>query len=83
MTFFHELKRRNVFRVGVAYLLAAWVLLQIVDLVLDVIGAPEWILQVFALAAAIGLPTVLIIAWAFEATPEGIKREAKQSIDLR
>ena len=77
MTFFHELKRRNVFRVGVAYLLAAWVLLQIVDLVLDVIGAPEWILQVFALAAAIGLPTVLIISWAFELTPEGLKRESQ------
>jgi len=77
MTFFKELKRRNVFRVGVAYLLAAWVLLQIVDLVLDVIGAPEWILQVFALAAAIGLPTVLIFAWAFELTPEGLKRESQ------
>ena len=77
MTIFHELKRRNVFRVGVAYLLAAWVLLQIVDLVLDVIGAPEWILQVFALAAAIGLPTVLIFAWAFELTPEGLKRESQ------
>jgi len=77
MTFFQELKRRNVFRVGVAYLLAAWVLLQIVDLVLDVIAAPEWILQVFALAAAIGLPTVLIIAWAFELTPEGLKRESQ------
>ncbi len=77
MTFFHELKRRNVFRVGVAYLLAAWVLLQIVDLVLDVISAPEWILQVFALAAAIGLPTVLIFAWAFELTPEGLKRESQ------
>lgn len=77
MTFFQELKRRNVFRVGVAYALAAWVLLQIVDLVLDVISAPEWILQVFALAAAIGLPTVLIFAWAFELTPEGLKRESR------
>jgi adenylate cyclase len=81
MTFFHELKRRNVFRVGVAYLLAAWVLLQIVDLVLDVIGAPEWILQVFALAAAIGLPTILIFAWAFELTPEGLKRESQVNRD--
>ena len=65
------------FRVGAAYLLAAWVLLQIVDLVLDVISAPEWILQVFVLAAAIGLPTVLIFAWAFELTPEGLKRESQ------
>lgn len=77
MTFFKELKRRNVFRVGVAYFLAAWVLLQIVDFVLQVIDAPGWILQVFVLAAVIGLPTVLIFAWAFELTPEGLKRESQ------
>lgn len=77
MTFFQELKRRNVFRVGVAYALAAWVLLQIADFVLQVINAPEWILQVFVLVAAIGLPIVLVIAWTFELTPEGLKRESE------
>ncbi|MFQ6004862.1 MAG: hypothetical protein ACE5OQ_05095 [Woeseia sp.] len=77
MTFVKELKRRNVFRVGVAYVLAAWVLLQIVDFFLEVITAPEWILQVFVLAAAIGLPTVLVFAWVFELTPEGLKRESE------
>jgi TolB-like protein len=77
MTFFQELRRRNVFRVGIAYALAAWVLLQIVDFVLDVIAAPDWILQVFVLAAAIGLPVVLIFSWVFEMTPEGLKLESQ------
>ena len=76
MSFFEELKRRNVFRVGIAYALVAWVLLQVVDLVLDNITAPEWIMKVFMLVVAIGFPVALIIAWAFEMTPEGLKREA-------
>jgi TolB-like protein len=74
-SFFDELKRRNVFRVGIAYAVAAWVLLQVVDLVLDNIAAPEWIMKVFMLAVAVGLPLALILAWAFEMTPEGLKPE--------
>jgi TolB-like protein len=74
MTFVSELKRRNVFRVGVAYALAAWVILQGADFILEVIDAPSWILQVFVLVAAIGLPIVLIFSWVFEMTPEGLKR---------
>lgn len=75
MSFFNELKRRNVFRVAVAYTVAAWLLLQIVDLVLENINSPDWVMQVFMLAMAVGLPIAIIIAWAFEMTPEGIKRE--------
>ena len=77
MSFFAELKRRNVFRVGIAYAVAAWVLLQAIDFVLDVIAAPDWVLQVFLLAAVAGLPIVLIFSWVFEITPEGIKRESQ------
>jgi len=77
VTFFGELKRRNVYRAGIAYLLAAWVLLQIVDFVLDAISAPNWIVQVFILAAAVGLPVVLVFSWVFEMTPEGVKRESE------
>ena len=77
MNFFQELRRRNVFRMGVAYVLGAWILLQIIDFVLEVIAAPDWILQVFFLAAAAGLPAVLIISWVFEMTPEGVKRESQ------
>src|SRR5210317_714474 len=75
MNFFEELRRRNVFKVGIAYAVSAWVLLQIVDLVLENITAPEWVMQVFMLALAIGFPIALLFAWAFEMTPEGIKLE--------
>jgi TolB-like protein len=75
MNLFEELKRRNVFRVGIAYAVSAWVLLQIVDLVLENISAPEWVMQVFMLAVAIGFPIALIFAWAFEMTPDGVKLE--------
>lgn len=73
----NELKRRNVIRVGVAYALVAWVALQVIDFALEVIAAPHWILQVSALLAAIGFPAVLVFAWVYEMTPEGLKREAE------
>ena len=63
------------FRVGIAYAVVSWVLLQLADLVLDNINAPDWVMQAFMLALAIGFPVVLIIAWAFELTPDGIKRD--------
>jgi len=75
LSFFEELKRRNVFRVGIAYAVASWLLLQIVDLVLENINAPDWVMQVFMLALAVGFPIAVIIAWAFEVTPEGVRLE--------
>ena len=75
MSFFIELKRRNVFRVAIAYIIVAWVAMQIVDVVLNNIAAPDWVFQVLMLFLAIGLPFALIFAWAFELTPEGIKLE--------
>jgi TolB-like protein/Tfp pilus assembly protein PilF len=75
MSLFEELKRRNVFRVGIAYAISAWVLLQVVDLVLENVNAPDWVMQVFMLALAIGFPIALIFAWAFEMTPDGVKLE--------
>ena len=68
-----ELKRRNVFRVGVAYIVVAWLILQFTDLVLENVSAPEWVMQVFMLGLAIGLPIAVFFAWAFELTPEGLK----------
>jgi len=72
---FDELKRRNVIRVAVAYIVALWVLLQVADVVLENIGAPAWVMQAFMLALALGFPIVIIFSWAFEMTPEGIKLE--------
>jgi TolB-like protein len=74
---FEELKRRNVFRIAVGYIITAWLLLQVVDLVLENINAPDWVMQVFMLALAIGFPLAVFFAWAFEMTPEGIKRESQ------
>ena len=76
MSFFNELKRRNVFRVGIAYVLTGWLLLQAADFAFDLIGAPNWVIQAISVVVVIGLPIALIFAWAFEMTPEGIKREA-------
>jgi len=75
MSFFAELKRRNVIRVGIAYLVVAWLIMQFADVVLGNIEAPSWVFQVIMLVLAIGLPLVLVFAWAFEMTPEGLKKE--------
>jgi len=75
MSLFEELKRRNVFRVGIAYVVTAWLVLQVADIVLDNLPAPGWVMQVIMLVLVVGLPVVLVIAWAFELTPEGLKRE--------
>lgn len=64
-------------RVGLAYVVGAWVILQIVDFGLDAISAPNWIMQMFILLAAVGFPVVLIVTWVFELTPEGIRRESE------
>lgn len=75
MSLFEELKRRNVFKVAVAYIVTAWLLMQVADLVLENIGAPAWVMQTLLLFLAIGFPIAVIFAWAFEITPEGIKLE--------
>ena len=77
MSFVEELKRRNVVRVGVAYGIAAWVLLQVADLVLEAIEAPSWVLQALMLIVGLGFIAALVIAWAYEITPEGIRKESE------
>lgn len=73
-TFFDELKRRNVYKVAVAYLLAGWALAQGVAQVLPVFSVPNWVIQLLVVLIILGLPIALGLAWAFELTPEGIKR---------
>ena len=75
-SFFAELKRRNVHRAAVFYAAGAWLLAQVAGLVLPTFAAPEWALRWIILALAIGLPFWLAFAWAYEITPEGIKRES-------
>src|SRR5438128_5728193 len=73
-TFLTELKRRKVYRVAVAYAIVAWLLTQAASILFPTFEAPGWVMKVFVAAIVLGLPIALIIAWAFELTPEGIKR---------
>lgn len=77
LSFFAELKRRNVFKVGIAYATVAWLILQVADVALNNIAAPDWVFRSILLVLGIGLPLALIFAWAFEMTPEGIKHESE------
>jgi len=72
---FGELRRRKVFRVAVAYVLVAWVLLQIGDIVFDFLEVPNWAGRLLLALLLLGLPVALVLAWAFELTPTGIRRE--------
>lgn len=77
MSLFEELKRRNVVRVGIAYAILGWFLAQLGELMFETFGAPPWVMQVFVSVLVLGLPIALFFAWAFEVTPEGIKRESE------
>ena len=72
--FFSELKRRNVYKVAVAYLVAGWALAQGLAQVLPVFSIPNWVIQLLVVLIILGLPVALGLAWAFELTPEGLKR---------
>ena len=72
--FFIELKRRKVYRVAVAYAIVAWLLIQAASILFPTFEAPSWVMKVFVTAIILGFPVALILAWAFELTPEGIRR---------
>ena len=75
MSLIAEVKRRNVFRVGIAYAVIGWVLAQVAGFAAQTFGAPEWVMKMFVVFLLLGLPIALFFAWAFELTPEGLKRE--------
>jgi TolB-like protein/Flp pilus assembly protein TadD len=77
MSLFAELKRRNVFRVGLAYVVATWLLLQVVDVLAPIFDLPDWAPKLIFLILTVGFIPVIIFSWAFEMTPEGIKRESQ------
>jgi TolB-like protein/Tfp pilus assembly protein PilF len=78
--FFSELKRRNVYKVAVAYAVVGWLVIQVSSTVLPTFHAPEWVVQTLVVLVALGFPISLVIAWAFELTPEGLKRT--EDVDL-
>src|SRR5438093_1180480 len=79
--FFAELKRRNVYKVAIAYAVVAWLVMQAASIFLPAFNAPQWAMQVVILIVVVGFPIALTFSWAFEITPEGIVRESEVSAD--
>jgi TolB-like protein/Tfp pilus assembly protein PilF len=75
--FFAELKRRNVYKVAVAYVVVSWLLIQAASIFFPAFNAPQWAMQIVILILVVGFPVALIFSWAFEITPEGIKLESE------
>jgi TolB-like protein/Flp pilus assembly protein TadD len=75
MSFYHELKRRNVFRVGAAYIVAAWLLIQVAETIFPLFGFGDAPARITVILLAIGFPLFLLFSWVFELTPEGLKKE--------
>src|ERR1700738_1617946 len=75
--FFAELKRRNVYKVAVAYAVVAWLLIQVATQVFTFFDIPNWAVRLVVLLLILGFPVALVLSWAFEITPEGIKRESE------
>lgn len=77
--FWKEIQRRNVFKATIAYLVVAWVLLQVASILLDTFNSPDWIKQVFTIFLAVGLPVWIVISWIYDITPKGIEKTAEDS----
>src|SRR5690242_12757207 len=76
-SFFSELKRRNVYKIAVAYAVVSWLLIQIATQVFPFFEIPNWAVRLVVLLVILGFPVALILSWIFEITPEGIKRESE------
>ena len=74
MSLYDELKRRKVFRVGIAYVVGAWVIAQVADLIADTFLAPPWVMQMIVTLLVVGLPISIILSWVFDLTPGGVVR---------
>ncbi len=79
MALLEELKRRNVYRVGITYLAASWIALQLADVVLENLDVPGWVFRALLVIIVIGFPIALGLAWAFELTPEGVRRDTAET----
>src|SRR5438876_356811 len=77
INFFAELKRRNVYKVAVAYAVVAWLLIPAASIFFPAFDAPPWVMRIFIIVIIFGFPVALIFSWAFEITPEGIKLESE------
>ena len=81
MKFFEELKRRNVFKETLAYLVVSWLLLQVASSILPIFNAPDWVLKSLTFFLAMGLPVWVFFSWAYQVTPEGLKKTGSKAHD--
>ena len=77
--FFNELKRRNVIKATIAYLVVSWIIIQVALTVLPTFGAAAWLLQGIIIALVVGLPVWIIVSWIYDITPQGIAKTPKDS----
>src|SRR5437868_7411453 len=82
LNFFGELKRRNVYKVAITYAVVAWLLIQAASILLPTFEAPTWVMKAFVVFLALGFVISVMISWAFEATPEGLKRTEDVPADV-
>ncbi len=75
MSFYNELKRRQVLRVGLAYIAAAWLIVQVANLLVHTLTGPVWVMPMLMMASVIGFPLAVLFAWRYEITPEGLRDE--------
>ncbi len=78
-SFFSELKKRNIYRVSVVYAITAWVLVQVASIATDTFGAPPWVMKMIITLILLGFPITLVVTWAFEVTPDGIRKMGPKS----
>ena len=87
MPLFGELRRRNIFKVSLAYAIVSWLIVQVADIILPAFNAPLWVMQVLILFLILAFPVAVLLAWAYELTPEGFKPTADvdraQSVTMR
>lgn len=83
MSLFTELKRRHVYRVAILYVIVSWLVLQVADVFLSFLPLPEWTNNLIFLLLVLGLPVALVFAWAFELTPDGLRRESESALDQK
>ena len=77
MSIFSELKRRNIFRVGLLYVIASWIILQVTEVGVSLVHIPTWVGKLILVFLTIGFPLILIFSWVYEITPDGLKKESK------
>ena len=77
---FKELQRRRVFRTATLYVVIAWLMIEVADVLLETFNAPDWVMQAFVIVLALGFPVAMVVSWLFDLTPAGFKADSEQAI---